>query len=324
MPNLLLTQKCVRRCPYCFADEYMADSAGQFLRWDDYIYVVDFFERNQIDMVSMLGGEPTLHPDVIPMMEYALQRGFDIRMFTSAVVADSTREQIAGVIDRYGEERRIHFTVNMNHPEITPPAQAERQERFLRMVGRRASLGFNIYQPDFDLDFVFETISRFGLLPNLRLGLTHPIALAKEGNAHVRPEQYREVANTLARYFPKFDRNRVIPDFDCGFPACMFTDEQLGQLLRLRASFRWTCGPIVDIGPDLQLWPCFPLSHLRSSTLYDFDSMQEILESMSQDIRRRRRGNLGFWLECDDCSMLERQLCSGGCLTYSLVEDALD
>jgi cyclic pyranopterin phosphate synthase len=323
VPNLLLTRKCVRKCPYCFADQYMSEAAGGFLGWDDYIYVLDFYERNGIRAVSLLGGEPTVHPDAPEMIDYALQRGFDVRVFTSGVMSARTRERVQDVWMRHEPARSVHFIVNANEPGSTPAGELQSQQAFLELAGSRASLSFNIYRADFDLSFAVGYMSRYDLKPVLRLGLAHPIASAADGNAFVGPEQYRGVADRLASFFPLLDANKVMPSLDCGFPPCMFTDAQLGQLLKLRTVFSWTCGPVIDIGPDLQIWPCFPLSHIRSKTLYDFDTLDDVLRFLSTEVRNRVGGNCGIYLQCDDCAYKARQLCSGGCVTYMLPEGAL-
>jgi cyclic pyranopterin phosphate synthase len=323
MPNLLLTQKCIRRCPYCFADKYMSESSGGFLGWDDYVYVLDFYERNEVRMVSLLGGEPTVHPDVAQMMDYALQRGFDVRMFTSGVMGSRKREALQAVWDRY-PERSVHFIVNVNHPEETPAGELKSQRAFLEAIGTRGSLSFNIYRPDFDLGFTFDYIAKYRLQPNLRMGLAHRIASTTETNAFVAPNAYRDVTKTLVRFFARFDGAKVVPGFDCGFPMCMFTDEQLGQLMKLRATFNWTCGPVIDIGPDLDIWPCFPLSHVRGKTLYDFDTIPQILEYLATEVRGRKKGNGGIYPECEACNLREKVLCSGGCVSYCMQEDAND
>jgi cyclic pyranopterin phosphate synthase len=321
MPNLLLTRKCVRRCPYCFADQYMAESASAFLQWGDFVYVLDFYERNDVRVVSMLGGEPTVHPDVASMMDYALQRGFDVRMFTSGVMGREKREALRAVWEAH-EGRSVHFIVNVNDPRATEKGELESQLAFLETTGRRGSLSFNIYRPDFDLDFAFEYVARYDLQPTIRLGIAHRIATAARTNAHVDPGQYRQVADRLLHYAPMFDACKVTPGLDCGFPMCMFTDAQLGSLLKLRATFNWTCGPVIDIGPDLGIWPCFPLSHIRSKKLYDFESLPKILEFLAKEIRDRRKGNTGVYVECDECAVRDRELCSGGCVSYCLPEVA--
>ena len=45
MPNILLTNKCVRSCPYCFASKYMEDANGflkeDILSWDGLVHIVN-------------------------------------------------------------------------------------------------------------------------------------------------------------------------------------------------------------------------------------------------------------------------------------------
>ena len=41
MANVLLTKKCVRSCPYCFAKEEMSGVDEEILEWEDLIYIID-------------------------------------------------------------------------------------------------------------------------------------------------------------------------------------------------------------------------------------------------------------------------------------------
>ncbi|NOZ37009.1 MAG: 4Fe-4S cluster-binding domain-containing protein, partial [Gammaproteobacteria bacterium] len=61
MPNILLTQKCVRSCPYCFAKKHMANSVpDDILSWENFIYLADLFEKSGERKFPLLGGEPSL------------------------------------------------------------------------------------------------------------------------------------------------------------------------------------------------------------------------------------------------------------------------
>jgi radical SAM protein with 4Fe4S-binding SPASM domain len=307
---------------YCFAEQYMEGAPGHELRWDDYIYVLDFYERNGEPKVSLLGGEPTTHPYVADMADYAMQRGFDVRVFTSGIMSDRQRERLAAVWNKHDKDvprHTINFIVNLNHPSETSEAQAKSQAAFMALAGKRASISFNIHRPDFDLNFAFDAIEQHKLEPTIRLGLTHPIAGAGRQAAFLHPKNYRAVAASLERVFPRFQAGAVIPGFDCGFPPCMFTDEQLGKLVKLRARFTWTCGPVIDIGPDLELWPCFPLTEVRGKSLYDFDSIRAIQEYFHKEVRGQRLRK-GAYPECAGCTHLERQMCSGGCQSYAVNE----
>jgi radical SAM protein with 4Fe4S-binding SPASM domain len=301
----------------------MGEASGGVLSWEDYIYVLDYYHRNDVVSVSLLGGEPTLHPGAVEMVDYALRRNFEVRMFTSGVMPNSVRERLGKLISRLRPECKLHFIVNVNHPRYTPESQRHAQEAFLSLAGPRASISFNIFEPNFELDFAFDLIQRFDLHQNIRLGLTHPIAGGQK-NTHLGPPAYADVASALDSHVDQFIRNRVSIGLDCGFPFCMFTAEQLGRLVSVRATFHWMCGPVVDIGPDLAIWPCFPLSHLRRKTLYDFARLNDIVDWMKQQIHSERAGCQGIYLECDDCHFRSTQMCGGGCVAYSLLrgEDA--
>lgn len=318
MPNLLLTRRCVRQCPYCFAQDYMSESGQDVLRWEDYIYVLDFFERSRISVLSLMGGEPTLHPDFILMAQYALRRGFKLRLFTSGILSNEVRHSLVQLIGRYDQDDAIHLIVNVNEPTLTSEAHRAAQAALLEVCPTRISISFNLYRVNFDLGFVFDLIERYGLIRKLRLGLAHPIALAAQPNTFISPSNYREVTRNLDRCLPLFETQQITPEFDCGFPICAFADEQLGRLVKLGASFNWICGPIVDIGPTLDVWPCFPLAQLGSQSLYDFDNFVELRQHFAAAIARQLDAQRKIYPECDGCAAPTRKLCGGGCVAYQI------
>lgn len=47
MANLLLTEACVRSCPYCFAKQYMDGAMDQTaISRENVIYVADFLQKS--------------------------------------------------------------------------------------------------------------------------------------------------------------------------------------------------------------------------------------------------------------------------------------
>jgi len=91
--------------------------------------------------------------------------------------------------------------------------------------------GEPLYRPDFELDFIFDLARRYGLKKRLRLGIAHPIPGAP--NESIRVEDIGRVIERLYAYKDAFDKLGLRPSFDCGFPLCRITDEQLGWLTRL-------------------------------------------------------------------------------------------
>jgi hypothetical protein len=285
-------------------------AADPLLSWENLIYIIDFLQSSGQRHVSLLGGEPTTHPDYVDFVVYLLERGFDVTTFTNGIISAGQLKQFEEHLTRV-DPQRLQFVCNLNDPVQTPAPQHETEKisAFLSLMGPWTGPGFNIYRLDFNLDFLFDVINRYGLKRHLRLGLTHPIPGAK--NAHIRPSEIRQVIQRLYWHRMLFDRFRVRPGLDCGFPICQFSDEELGWLHRF-GSFQFSCGPAFDIAPDMSLYYCFPLSNYRRKSLFAFDSLAQIEDYFAQ-LRDELKNELaGIYPECDGCTYQQEGICTGG------------
>lgn len=159
IPNVLLTNRCVRSCPYCFASKYMAAAdAHTFLCWEDLIYIADLHMRSGERCMSLLGGEPTLHPEFIDFVLYLLHRALNVRVFTSGILSNDLLAELDLVL-RGVPLDRVSFTCNLNDPSLSPASEVSRVQRFLAAFGERVSPGFNIYRDDFSLDFLLHYVN---------------------------------------------------------------------------------------------------------------------------------------------------------------------
>ena len=68
--NLIITDWCNRACPYCFAREKVgllgSDAPTRFLSLPDLEFYLEFLVRSGLRELKLLGGEPTLHPQLSP------------------------------------------------------------------------------------------------------------------------------------------------------------------------------------------------------------------------------------------------------------------
>jgi radical SAM protein with 4Fe4S-binding SPASM domain len=315
MPNILLTEQCVRTCPYCFAKKHIAgQEAKPPISWDNLLYVADFLQAGGERSVSLLGGEPSLHPHFVDFILFLVERGFHVNVFTSAIMSGGRLDEMAGCLNEIDPER-LSFVVNLNQPGFDPPPQRESIDRFLSLFGAHSCIGVNIYKVGLPLDYVFRSILRFGLKRHLRIGLAHPIA--GENNVHVPVDRLRETVGGLMEYLPAFERMRVVPGFDCGMPLCLFTDEQLARLFKLtNGSSRFGCGPAIDIGPDMTVWPCFPFSQLGRRSIFDFKDFAELRNHFEKEHDALRIEASGILVQCDTCRHRLAGVCQGGCRAH--------
>lgn len=167
------------------------------------------------------------------------------------------------------------------------------------------------------MDFLIDYIVEYGLNRHIRLGIAHPIPGAK--NLYIKPDRYNIVKDKLLEIFETFCLYNIEPGFDCGFPMCMFNDEELGRVFKYtcgRISFQ--CGPAIDIGTDLSVWSCFPLSSFNKKSLLDFINYDELMNFYGQKMEKIRCEVCGIYQKCDTCPHQKSHLCSGGCLAHAL------
>lgn len=317
MPNVLLTQKCIRSCPYCFARKHMHDAPPEdILKWEDLIYIVDFFQGGGDKGLSLLGGEPFLHPNIVDYILYIISRGLHANVFTSGVVSERKLAEAERKLEPV-DPSMLSFVVNLNNPKETHYSENESIARFLNTFSRFSSLSINVYKLKFDYSYAVDAINKYGLQRHIRLGLAHPIPGKK--NMCIKPEHLRTMAEELMNYIPIFDAYNIHVGFDCGMPLCIFTDEEIGKLFKhTLGNINFRCGPAIDVGPDMSVWSCFPLSGYNKKSLFDFHNHMELCRFF-EDFHNTVRVEVGGVFEkCDSCKYRQQGLCSGGCLSHSL------
>ncbi len=290
-----------------------------FLKWEDLVYLADSFQAGNCREMRFLGGEPTLHPDFINFVLYSLKRNFSVTVFSSGIVSEKVKSGLRKVFAVPENEHRLHFLCNVNDPSLSPASEVKETEKFFEEFGRYITPGFNIYNLDFDLTFLFDYINQYGFHRHIRIGVTHPIV--RENNSYIHPDEMHGVFKRFVGFLPVFLKNKVTPGLDCGFPMCGLTETELGQLYKATmGNMRFNCGIPLDIGPDMSVWPCFPLSAIEKKSYYDFNSLKEA-EAYYQDFMRRVHIEArGIFSECDSCDWGERGLCHGGCAAHILRE----
>ena len=94
--------------------------------------------------------------------------------------------------------------------------------------------------------------------------------------------------------------------FDCGFILCMFTEEEIGKLQLYGANFKSSCGSPIDIGTDMSVWACFPLSTFaKGYQLKDYETIKDLNQSFEKQFGRLY--NAGAMDKCADCKYRRRK-----------------
>ncbi len=317
--NLIITDTCNRACPYCFARDKVvlkgerSSAASKAISLEAVSFYLDFLKRSQLREFKILGGEPTLHPEFCDIVDAGLDHDskFNVVIFTNGLWPDKVKAYFSD-----SRTSAVKFVVNVNEPGVQKDWEIDLQRETLAIAGGRASIGFNIFHKEFDLLFTADLIAKFGLKREMRIGLASPIVGAD--NDFLSEESLPQIGKRLIGQLRQLEKKDILCGFDCGFPLCMFSEEDLGTLALCSRGFTSNCEVIIDVGPDLTAWPCFPLGSLFNVKLADFSDARALRNYYHKKLAPIR--NFGSMANCLSCKYLKRKQCSGGCMARTLVQ----
>lgn len=81
---LEITGKCQLECTHCYASSGPSGTHGSMTR-EDWMCVIDQAARLGVPFLQFIGGEPTLHPDFAVLLQFALDRGIKVEVFSNLV-----------------------------------------------------------------------------------------------------------------------------------------------------------------------------------------------------------------------------------------------
>lgn len=81
---LEITGRCQLRCVHCYAESGPDGTDGVMTR-RDWVRVLDQATGLGVEMVQLIGGEPTLHPGLVGLIEHALHSGLQVEVFSNLV-----------------------------------------------------------------------------------------------------------------------------------------------------------------------------------------------------------------------------------------------
>jgi len=307
MPNLVITTSCNRACGYCFTDRRAGD---RNMAAQDAAEVLDMFRVSGLKQVRLLGGEPTLHPEFTVILEQALNRDFEVLIFSNGLMPPGALEAIARA-----PERRCRVMLNLP----VGPDRSPDEDKFLSAaaarLGPRASVGVNLYAPGMALSDASEFVKRYGLARVIRVGLAHP--RLDRANRYLHPRHYRRVGEELEQWFDAVGPEGFRLSFDCGFVPCMFSGQFVESAAAEPVEPGICCGPIPDVLPDLSSVHCFPLAELDQLPISGIGTIQELGKMHQARVRAFRRP--GVFPECAACELRRQAQCHGGCISAAML-----
>ena len=316
MANIALLNRCNLRCPYCFADSYIADEVTD-ITIDIYKELLDFAAPD--GEVGIIGGEPLLHKEFDEIMKITLEdyRFNKITVFTNGIFLE---KHISAMNDH-----RVTLLINVNSREQIGEAAFSKLDNGIDKLissGYRGSisLGINVYLENQDFsDFVY-LIKKYGFR-KIRLSVVIPKEKSLGGI-----EYFKKMKMTLFKLYRELKELGVSPCYDCNaIPECVYTEEEKSFLQTLpfandfeREIFlgrRSICSPVIDLYPDKSAARCFGCYDMVRPSIDEFNNIMDLRNYFFKEIDARLVHSYSR-SECKDCYKHKTFGCFGGCLCY--------
>jgi MoaA/NifB/PqqE/SkfB family radical SAM enzyme len=292
-------------------EDYLARGIRE-MSWEDFLSVVEFYEHSRLSHMILLGGEPGLHTRFQDILQLLAEKGFSTHVATTGILPER-------VVDRVARETlpRLRFGVNSTSYFEYDRDKRERADHFLRRLGRTANLCYTITQRDLDdknMEPILDRLAmilQFSLIPHLQFQISVP---GERNRLFIPFDRYRDLAELIRCWFNFLKKHGVSCALDCHcMPACAIPDD-----LKNSGLFETRCERfMIDIGPEREIWPCFPLSR-QIERLDRFETRDEITEHF-----RRANGpqDILFDDSCAGCEEKEAKTCHGGCRGFAHIRN---
>jgi hypothetical protein len=316
MPNILLTTACNQSCSYCFAREKLQQKGARHMSAEDLDTVFAFLKTSGVDTFRTMGGEPTLHPQFREIVTRALAQG----MYVDVLSNVSWPNELNAFFHQV-PPGKMRFLLNVDHPDAYSDNQWQRLNRNLASLAGRpgVSLSFNLFSTNPDGGYVLDLAEKYRL-STVRLSFSLPVLNAD--NASLPLADYFQMSGFILDYVHQAEARGIAVHLDNAIPLCMFDHAQMGELLLkgvLELDRNSRCKPIIDIGPDLSIWPCFCLSSFDNRHLSEFSDLAELVNHYNRQLAHYQ-DNVFPLERCYDCDLRRKWGCQGGCTVFSMVQ----
>jgi MoaA/NifB/PqqE/SkfB family radical SAM enzyme len=276
------------------------------ITYDDFVTAVTYLKEGHEKQIGLIGGEPTLHPDITAMINYILDQKQTVQLFTNGIIEKSLVNQLK----KY-DPKDIYILVNLNDRHTYNDSQLNQIKYFFENCSNKIGLGYTIHHHTFDLSFHKEMTLNYHLRKTLRLGLASPIA-GSENNDFLQENIFNALAQDIISNIELLEKDDILIKLDCGFFICLFTQDQLGIITQKTHGFDSKCGPVLDIDLDLNVHHCFSTTNYNKQPLNKFPDIS-YHENYFQELNKQLKFT-ALDGKCLMCKYFERGQCCGWCL----------
>ena len=321
------TNACNLRCKHCYQSAGPKPSPSE-LSFEEKLRVVEQIDEMGIPALALSGGEPTIHPDFLPIVREGARRGIYMAVATNGIrFADEkfAREAIeAGLryvevsLDSVDPRRHDEFRGVKGAWELT----VKGIENVVRLGGRRVSTGIAATLTKLNLDEIEDMVRLgeelnvtrvifFNFIPTGRGREARELDLTPEEREEALRRIYRESVRSKVQVVstaPQLSRVSWQASHGEDVLPTHFTVPR-SKTLRAVAEFIGGCGAgriYMAIQPDGVVTPCvflpIPVGNLRRDRLEDIWKKNKVINDLkNKDLLKPRCGECEYRYVCGGC-----------------------
>jgi uncharacterized radical SAM superfamily Fe-S cluster-containing enzyme len=223
-----ITSSCNLHCPMCYAS---SGPGGKHLTYEECVRSIDRLVavEGRAEVLQLSGGEPTIHPDFLRILEYGCSQSIDIVMINSNGIRFAQDPEFVGAVAKHRHRLEVYFQFDgfdgTGTFKLRGEDLVETKLRALERIGQhgiRTTLVTTL-QPDVN-EHEIGRIVRFGLERPWITGIS--FQPATYSGRHVLPEQleqritFPDVIRAVAEQTNGLFREDDFMPLPCAHPNC--------------------------------------------------------------------------------------------------------
>lgn len=311
---LCITNKCNRNCDFCFEGSFKKDPE-QRMSVADVHRICEFTKLSQArsPCVTVMGGEPTLHPQMIQIVDLIqeINPRADVRLLTNLLcepdlLRDLAARRTGGLVNVggfAGYSQKEQELVRSNLALL-------RQNRFFRQT----FLAVTIVEENQDFGFLYDILEQDQprSISGIRVGISAPGTDFANRFPHEFSlgygEKYLEVVERCHRIDPLLAFTN-----ECFVNMCMMSERIHARMERVVGGFTKSCQGNLDLLPDFSTHWCFAFQgvpEMRIRNIFDYKDITDVYHTLCRKAIQLEQ-SLGRQCDTTNCRSIE---CPGPCI----------
>ena len=313
MPNIVITEYCNLKCPYCFAQTMIntAKKDTKNISDDQLNKILNWLSLSSISndsFIGLIGGEPTLHPNFKNILK-------KINTFNTLTNSKSIIFTNGLTLNEFLTDIGLNTSILVNVNNLSKDLKDKLlfNLNLIEQLGwfeiQKVNLGCNLYPEENDYSFFWDIVDKFSI-SQVRMSVTSP---SSKDYLNDKFTYYTKMKNIAFNFIEEAYKRHIKITYDCNqIPLCFFNIEEK-KIIQSLGNYPQGCEPTIDITPDFKATCCFGAYNPIDCNL--FSNLEELKKYFQAQIFKKISFNTQG--KCKTCNKLEFLQCQGGCLTFT-------